>query len=222
MSFAITPFPRCLLIAFLSFGLVPAHAETSAPKYATLDESIARGDVEDVKRHLARDPAAAKGKPDARLAPLHQAILRRQAAIVDLLLTAGANPSGVDASGRSPLHLAVDRGDLALVTSLLNAKSDATLRDRTGWTPLHLAAAKARVEIATALLDAGTSPHLLSAAGGTPLHEAAASGGVGMVKLLLDRGVDPAVVSQHGVTALQIARQFEQTDVVALLSSLTK
>src|SRR6188768_3119962 len=93
-KFPISPFNRvfrtgvCFVIAGYVAGAFAASAGApeSAPVYATIDEAIARNDVEDVKRHLQRDAAAVRGKPDAKLSPLHQAILRRNAKMVLLLL----------------------------------------------------------------------------------------------------------------------------------------
>src|SRR5258706_11035855 len=129
-----------------AFGAVTA-APAGAPVYATIDEAIAHGDVDDVQRHLQRDPALARGRSDAKLAPLHQAILRRQTKIVLLLLENGADVQAPDTAGRTPLHLAVERGDAGVVQELLRRKADPTKRDRIGWTPLHHAAAKNRLEI---------------------------------------------------------------------------
>lgn len=194
-----------------------ASAESAAPVYATIDEAIARGDADDVMRHLKRDPAAVHGGPDAKLSPLHQAILRRKTKIVHLLLDHGADVQKPDTSGRTPLHLAVERNDSAVVKELLRRKADPTKRDRIGWTPLHHAAAKDRLEIAALLLDSGMDPNLLSGLGGTALHEAAAGGSVEMAELLLARGVDPSIRSRPGVTALDLAREYKHPELVALL-----
>lgn len=203
----------CFSAMFAASNTTPA----AGPVHATIDEAIARGDVEDVKRHLRRKPESVRGAPDAKLSPLHQAILRRQNTIVLLLLENGADVQVPDTSGRTPLHLAVERGDAATVKELLRRKADPTQRDRIGWTPLHHAAAKNRIEIATLLLDSGMDPNLRSELGGTALHEAAAGGSMEMVKLLLERGVDPAVRSKPGVTALDLAREYKHPELVALL-----
>jgi ankyrin repeat protein len=190
---------------------------SAAPANATIDEAIARGDFEGVKKFLDGDASLARGKADAKLSPLHQAILRRQSKIVVLLLERGADVQAPDSSGRTPLHLAVERADAAIVKELLRRKADPTKRDRIGWTPLHHAAAKNRMEIATLLLDSGMDPNLRSELGGTALHEAAASGVVEMVNLLLARGIDPSVRSKPGVTALDLAREYKHPEVVAIL-----
>ncbi|MBP7140991.1 MAG: ankyrin repeat domain-containing protein [Opitutaceae bacterium] len=199
-----------------------ASTAPAEPVYATLDEAIARGDADDVKRHLAWDPRRVLGAAGSKMKPLHQAILRRKPDLVALLLDAGASPLTPDSSGRSPLHLAVERGDVGIFRMLLKAGADPTVRDGRGWTPLHHAAAKNQIEIARLLLDAPTDPNILSELGGTPLHEAAASGSVALAKLLVDRGTNPAIRSKPGVTALDIAREYKNTDVIAYLEGLAK
>src|SRR5207249_808374 len=156
------------------------------PKYATIDEAIARGDLADVKLHVQTDPARAQHGKDEALAPLHQAILRNRSEIALTLLDAGASPDVPDRSQRTPLHLAVERNNIALVEALLARKARPNERDKIGWTPLHHAAAKDRLAIARALLKGGAEPKTLSERGGTALHEAAASGSAEMVELLLD------------------------------------
>lgn len=192
---------------------------TPGPRYSTITEAIARGDLADVKLHLAADPSRRDGAKDAPLTPLHEAILRNRTEIAVLLLDAGADPNRTDSSQRTPLHLAVERGNLPLVETLLRRKVRPDELDRTGWTPLHHAAAKNQVAIARALLAGGANPKALSARGGTPLHEAAASSGAEMVKLLLAAGVDPAVVSQLGVTARDVAREFKNEAAIAILAA---
>jgi hypothetical protein len=75
---------------------VPESGVTStasaAPVYPTIDESIARGDVADVARHLDADPTQINGRPEAKMRPLHQAILRRKVPVIELLLARGADP----------------------------------------------------------------------------------------------------------------------------------
>jgi len=191
------------------------------PIYSTIDEAIAHGDVDDVRRHIAADPTRAMGAAGARLNPIHQAILRRKPDVAAILLAAGADPRKPDSSGRSPLHLAVERGDAGMVSLLLKAGADPTVRDRRGWTPLHHAAAKNQIEIARLLLDAPTDPNILSELGGTPLHEAAASGSVALVKLLLEHGTNPSIRSKPGVTALDIAREYKNTEVAEYLEKIS-
>jgi ankyrin repeat protein len=74
--------------------------------------------------------------------------------------------------------------------------------------------------LAKILLDQGAPPNALSELGGTALHEAAAGAGADMVRLLLARGTDAKVRSKPGVTALDLAREFKNTDAIAILEAL--
>lgn len=212
-------------IAWTAGVIVPATGVKSAvapiPRYPTIDEAIARGDLDDVRKHVAIDAKRVHRAPEAAMGPLHQAILRNRTEIATFLLESGADPSAPDRSDRTPLHLAVERGNLKMVEILMSQKARPNERDKMGWTPLHHAAAKDRVEIARALLKGGANPMTLSERGGTALHEAAASGGAEMIKLLLEHRIDPAIVSKLGVTALDIAREFKNEVAIAALTPIT-
>jgi ankyrin repeat protein len=211
---------KSALLLLASFCLtLSTLAQT--PKYATIDEAIARGDIEDVRKHLAVDPKRVQRLPEAALSPLHNAILRNRAEIAMLLIDSGADVNEPDGGKRTPLHLAVERNNVPILKALLAHKAKPNERDKAGWTPLHNAAAKDRVAIARALLEGGADIKTLSERGGTALHEGAASGSAEMVKLLLDAKADPTVVSKTGVTALDIAREYKNEAAIVLLTPLT-
>lgn len=190
----------------------------ATPAYQTIDEAIAKGDLGDVKLHLAanRQSLNQGGRPTSR-PPLEQAVLRNKTEIALYLLESGADPNSVNSSQRTPLHLAVDRNNPVVAAALLKAGAKPNLRDNDGWTPLHHAAAKNQLETAKAILAGGADPMTLSELGGTPLHEAAASGGAEIIRLLLAHKVDPAVVSKEGVTALDIAKKYKNQPAIDAL-----
>ena len=129
------------------------------------------------------------------------------------------------------LHLAIQQGDLGIVQSLLRAGAVAdavlTFADR-GSTlkgaALHLAVERGNLEIVQALLDDGADPNALMAkiAGdsefrGTALHSATALRDPGVVEALLDVGARPEIKTNLGKTALQIARDANAQEIVAIL-----
>jgi hypothetical protein len=198
-----------------------ASAKPSAPRYETIDQAIARGDAEDVERHLALDPQRGNSTSNGKPPPLHQAILRRHAAIALTLIARGSDIHVADTSGRTPLHLAVIRNVPEVAARILELKGDPHQLDQQGWTPLHHAAARKDARLAALLLEGGTDPNVRSGAGGTPLHEAAASGGLDVARLLLAAGTDPTVRSGTGVTALDLAREYGHPELVQLLQAAT-
>lgn len=187
------------------------------PRYASIDEAIARGDLEDVKAHLAANPETANQGKHPKMPPLHQAILRKKSAIALALIEAGADVNATDSAKRSPLHLAAQRKNANIAKVLLQKAAHPNVRDRVGWTPLHHAGAKDAIAVAKVLIDGGADPMTLSKQGGTPLHEAAASGSARIATLFLDAGIDPNVVSKTGATAASIAIKRENNAVLEIL-----
>ncbi len=183
-----------------------AWAAPAQPGQASIDEAIARGTLEDVKRFVFAEPRSVEHGRMEGLSPLHQALMRGKAEIAIFLIQSGADGNRKDRSGRTPLHLAVERNLPAAAAALLAAKADPGALDTTGWTPLHHAAAKNQKEMVGALLRGGAGPNTLSERGGTALHEAAASGGGEVIQLLLDAGCDPGVAAKDGTTALAVAK----------------
>ena len=196
----------------------PSEADSEQKKSASIDEAIAKGNLDEVRAFLKADPASANKGAHPKLPPLLQAVMRNKSEIALALIQAGADVNAADSSGRSALHLAVERGNPGTIAALMAAKANPNVRDQTGWTPLHHAGAKNQIDCIRALLAGGADPMTLSERGGTPLHEAAASGSVETIQVLLDAGVDPTVVSKTGQTALSIAKERGDAAVVKIIS----
>ena len=188
-----------------------------------LHDAIDAGDVAQVKAILAKDPSAAThpAADDDDIMPLAWAAMGGDAAIVDLLLAAGAD---VDKGGAvSPLGLAVYGGQLAIVKELLDKGASPKAVTAKKVSTLHLAARGAvrtvtktgegvesysfaeNTEISALLLKAGVSPSATDANGQTPLHQAAANGNPGIVRQLLEAKVPVDVRTVNGLTPLHYA-----------------
>lgn len=193
----------------------------AAPVHATIDEAIAKGDLNDVQLHVAANPESLnKGGRENSRPPLEQAVLRNKTEIALYLIKSGAETNTLNASKRTPLHLAVDRNNPKLATALVQAGAKPNEQDADGWTPLHHAAAKNQLEMARALIAGGANLTTLSVLGGTPLHEAAVGGSAELIQLFLDHKVDHNVKSKQGVTALDIAKQYKNQPAIDILSRL--
>jgi ankyrin repeat protein len=211
--------PLLAFSTFTFFLTAPTNAaDEQGLVHKDIATAIAKGDADDVKRHVAADPDCLNPADLKTRAPLDLAILRNQSEIVLLLLELKADPNRADASKRTPLHQAVTRNNPKIIAPLIKAGAKPDLLDKTGWTPLHHAAAKNQLETTKALLKGGANPMTLSKLGGTPLHEAATGGSAELIALLLEYKVDPSIKSKQGVTALDLAKEYKNQPAIDVLS----
>ncbi len=210
---------RTLLLGVVVVGMLACSKPPESPQYATIDESIARGDLADVKLHVAAKPKSVNTGKRPNMAPLHMAILRQHTDIALYLIENGADVNAVDGGSRTPLHLCVDRDLPAVATALLEQGAKPNEWDKGGWTPLHNAGAKKKFGVGKALIAGGANPSALSKRGGTPLHEAAASASGDFVQFLLDQDVDPAIYSHDGSTAWSVAQEMRNEAALTVLKA---
>ncbi len=107
-------------------------------------QAIERCDVSTIKELLAANTSLAieRYNNDARRpTPLHAAARFGNAAVIRLLLRAGADANALDAEHTSPLGVAAVFGHLTVVQELLAAGAHASIRNKFGFTPLTAALA---------------------------------------------------------------------------------
>lgn len=169
---------------------------------ARFDSKIAR--VPDNPRSSIPDQSYANV---TNATPLMHAAAGGQAAVVELLLKAGARMNDQDSYGYTALYWGVMRDAREAVALLLERGADPNLRDRGGFTPLQLAIDNKQEPLALLLLDKGADPNLVAEADGgrTPLGTAVHRGSKTIVTALLDHGADLYACNRAGVTALDQA-----------------
>jgi cytohesin len=203
-------------------GLTPLQAAARAGQRAFAHAIIARGARYDSFSAAALgdvEPLRAAGKLDALDAYgatlLHWAVEANQAAVVAMLLAAGADIDAADAFGETPLLLAtthdadrIDRRALAPLLVSRGARVDAlaaaamgdveqvrslpSVTSVHGWTPLHWAARNGHLDVVEFLIgSAGADVNAADAIGWTPLFPAAYWGRrTEVVRILLAAGAD--------------------------------
>jgi ankyrin repeat protein len=155
--------------------------------------AAAAGDVETLRRQLARDPDLHR-REYWYTPPLYFAVREGHEDAVRLLLEAGADPATVCIDDQDLAAVARDRGHEAVARLIDGAivRARRTLPDATRSDhAIHAAADRDDVAAVGQMLDGDASlVHRGDRQGGTPLHRAAAASARRVVELLLDRGAD--------------------------------
>jgi len=148
------------IVALLLEGEVPL----------SLHEASATGRVDNIFRHLQRDPALAGAWSHDGWTPLHLAAFFGHADAVRVLLDAGADHAAVSRNdlGVTPLHAALAGNRLDAAGVLIERGADVNAPQAAGLTPLHYAARNNLEETARLLLARGARRDARSGDGKTP------------------------------------------------------
>jgi ankyrin repeat protein len=156
------------------------------------------------------------------LTPLH---IADSAAIVELLIAAGAKTDIRDTWDRTPLHWATYQGkSVKVVSALITGGADVNISrwNSSGYAEcaLHMAADFGNDELVQCLLEHGAEidlrPHKTSL---TPLGTAVWRSKPLTVQLLLARGADPGIVCAGGQAILHLAAAFADMETMGVLSA---
>jgi hypothetical protein len=138
------------------------------PDTNTLVSAIGKDRSYDVLRVLAR--ACPKGQIDKMnfryQTPLESAVSNNDAAAIQILLEAGADPNGDTAMGKA-LQMAAVKRYVEAITALVKGGADVNCRSKYGDTPLMSAARCDYADMVQLLLDAGADPALKGPTGMT-------------------------------------------------------
>jgi ankyrin repeat protein len=134
---------------------------------------------------LALPPVVLAAAGDPRLA---DAVLKRDAPAVRVLLGQKVDVNAPGKDGTPALHWAVRADDIATTRLLLAAGADPNLANRYGVTPLFVASSNGNTAMIELLLEAGADPNGSDSTGEPVLMAAVRVGTPDAVQLLLDRG----------------------------------
>lgn len=189
-----------LASAEIASNLLKAGAVVDEPSrngYTALHIAAQEGHVDVVKCLVEEYSAKVSLQANDGLTPLHLSAQTDKLAIVDLLVSYGADLTAKTLSGFTPLHDACYKGHLPVVRLMLQ----------------HLAAEDQ--EMLQSLLSSRT------VMGCTPLHLAAQQGHLQVVSLLLEYGADPNARNMQGWTAAQISNKQHYLNVFETLAKVT-
>ena len=163
-----------------------------------------------VKARLGAEPAFVQERYAGRTL-LHDAAAAGNLAIVDLLLSLGADPNSQDGGRHTPLYSVANEcatvGGREVVLTLVRAGSVVEAHDGVKHcTALHMAARRDHEEVARALLDCGANLEARDSVGDTPLRRAVNCDKIRVASLLLAKGADVRSVGSKRATPLLAAR----------------
>ncbi|KAF7992333.1 hypothetical protein HCN44_001658 [Aphidius gifuensis] len=147
-------------------------------------------------------------KNDKGQTPLHYAVILNQPAIVDELLTLGANPDLCDNNKLSVIHESVKDDDtLECLNMLIKAQANTEYEDVTGKTALHLAAESGSIGALDILVRANADVNKIEKiCGRTALYIAVERGHAKIVEYLLEKtNINIDQESYYGNTAVDAA-----------------
>jgi len=146
--------------------------------------------------------------------PLHYAVMKKDIAIVRLLLDYGADVNARNTLGHTPLHIATCIGEKYAMELLIGKGASLEAPDRAKReTPLHYAVARGDAQIIELLLERGAYINAQNKDGETPLHIACKQGREDIATLLLAAGAEAGIADDHGNTPLRWAME-QEMDVV--------
>ncbi|MHC4745085.1 MAG: ankyrin repeat domain-containing protein [Planctomycetota bacterium] len=196
---------------------------TAPPDYGNmspLGRSIQRGDIEEVKRLIEKEPDI-NARDNLGRTPLGYAAQSGNTELIKLLIDAGADVNTRGHDGWVPLIWASENGHLEAATLLVEMGTDVNAADDRGETPLIWAAWKGHVELASLLIEKGANVNEANVAGGIPggiaLHDAVYGGHKEMVELLVSAGADVNARSKNGKTPLGLAIDGRNEEITELL-----
>ena len=139
---------------------------------------------------------------EAQLSP--QFIAYKDPKMLDLLLSAGADPFFGGTDALSPVVKAIEKASLAVLPVFIKHQVDLDALTE-GKTPLEWAIHYRRKNWLIGLLDEGVNPDFKNTEGNTPLMLATAANMKDFVEILLEENADPTLTNNDGKTALDIA-----------------
>jgi ankyrin repeat protein len=185
--------------------------------YSALDEAVLHGRADITSQLLSRGANIHRLHAFDGRDALDQACIKGFAALIPLLVAAGADPTARDWSGQTPVDLALDYQNAAAVRALLHLASQQSGVRETFEEAMERAVQHGRSEVARIVLDSGWSANERTTAGSTYLNDAALAGRIKVARLLLDRGARLDGRNQNGGTPLHDAAISGNVAMIGLL-----
>lgn len=169
--------------------LLIAVSAAAAVNEETIVTAAKNGDLESVKRILARDPSRVNDLDDEKYTPLHWACIRAHWDVAEYLIEQGAELNLLGGDGGSPLNWAAHHDNVEIVETLLSGGAELNVQNQWGMTELHTAIWRGNSHVVEYLLDQGSDPMIKTKEGWTAMHYAFRSGHGHVIELLKRKGI---------------------------------
>ena len=136
--------------------------------------------------------------------PLHLAVRRNDADVVEVLLSNKADPNIEDSCGNTTLHISANAGFTDISKLLIDSGCKINERRKDGKTPLYLAVHGRNVADAALLLKNKADVNIQDRWGNTPLHISMFEGLSYFSQMLMDCGCNTNLKNWEGKTALDL------------------
>ncbi|KAJ3401120.1 hypothetical protein HDU80_006318 [Chytriomyces hyalinus] len=169
--------------------------DAAATNLKTLREAVTIGTPESVQKFIELGEDVNAFNLDKKEPPLvHVAVWREDAAILKLLLDAGANVDAKGEFGRTPLLAAAAQRGVGIVSLLLDYNADIKAVDANKSTALDLAAGSNTGEVCELLIKRGAPMETKNKIGYTPLFTAVSLLNMETTKVLVEHNADCTVI----------------------------
>ncbi|KAL2070986.1 hypothetical protein VTL71DRAFT_14012 [Oculimacula yallundae] len=154
---------------------------------------------------------------------VHYAMTNGSMTVIRHLVSHGLDINAEDCVGERPLHIAIRQGFGGGLNFILKSTPQDEMINRSSdncGTPLYCAAREGNVTFVEKLLCAGASVNAVILPGnilGPALYVACAEGHTKLVRILLSHGADRKVRTSRYKSAMEVAKAFEQHEVLEVL-----
>ena len=206
-------------------------------------ELLTKGEIEELRHFIERDPSVAAVRDAAGISLLMQALYRGRRDLAEAIAAHkleldifeaaslgrlgrlrecardAAQINSHSKDGFTALHFACFFQQPQAVGLLIEAGAavDAVATNPMQVMPLHSAASARNLEAARLLLEHGAPVNARQQGGWVPIHSAAQNGDRAMVDLLLQHKADAKLVNDEGKTPAAVAREKGYEEIVVLL-----
>jgi ankyrin repeat protein/L-ascorbate metabolism protein UlaG (beta-lactamase superfamily) len=198
-----TPIKISILLLLIATVFLYSHAfQTSQGE---IFKAAKGGNLAKVQELVGKDPELVKAKDKEGETPLHAAAGAGHIAIVEYLLTKGAEIDARNNDNQNPLLHAAYYGKAPVVQLLLDKGADFNERDRYGRTVLHYPVRGGYKDVVEILVKKGMDITVEDGMGVSPLRFAIEGGHAGIMGVFvaskaLDVGGDSGIIALHQAT----------------------